>query len=195
MFGNSMDADGYQRETTAMNPVSTYGCTKLFAHNICQSYRTSYNMFIANGILFNHESPRRGVNFVTNKVVREAIKIKKGKVDKLLLGTLDAKRDWGHSKDYVNAMWQMMQLPESGDYVCATGTTHSVKELVEYVFGQLGLDWTKYVVCDKTLYRPNEIWDLKGDSKLLRSKINWAPTYTFESMLTEMIDHWEIQLK
>lgn len=191
MFGNSIDTDGYQRETTTMDPVSTYGCTKLFAHNICKSYRTSYNMFIVNGILFNHESPRRGVNFVTNKVVKEAIKIKKGRSNKLLLGTLDARRDWGHSKDYVNAMWQMMQLSNSGDYVCATGVTHSVKELVEYVFGRLDLDWTNYVGRDEKLYRPNEIWDLKGDSTLLRNVVNWKPTYTFESMLDEMIEYWD----
>jgi len=195
MFGNSMDADGYQRETTAMNPVSTYGCTKLFAHNICKSYRTSYNMFIVNGILFNHESPRRGTNFVTNKVVKEAVKIKKKLSNQLLLGTLDARRDWGHAEDYVNAIYSLMQLTTSGDYVCATGTTHSIKDLVKYVFGQLSLDWTQYIDHDEKLYRPNEIWDLKGDSTLLRNTIGWKPTYTFQSMLDEMIEHWEMQLK
>ena len=195
MFGNSVDADGYQRETTAMIPVSTYGCTKLFAYNICKSYRTSYNMFIVNGILFNHESPRRGVNFVTNKVVKEAVKIKKGLSSKLLLGTLDARRDWGHSKDYVDAIHGLMQLPVSGDYVCATGVTHSVKDLVEYVFGHLDLDYTRYIGQDQKLYRPNEIWDLKGDSTLLRNAIGWQPNYTFESMLDEMITHWEMQIK
>jgi GDPmannose 4,6-dehydratase len=190
-----MDADGYQRETTAMNPVSTYGCTKLFAHNICKSYRTSYNMFIVNGILFNHESPRRGTNFVTNKVVKEAVKIKKKLSNQLLLGTLDARRDWGHAEDYVNAIYSLMQLTTSGDYVCATGTTHSIKDLVKYVFGQLSLDWTQYIDHDEKLYRPNEIWDLKGDSTLLRNTIGWKPTYTFQSMLDEMIEHWEMQLK
>ena len=195
MFGNSMDADGYQRETTTMSPVSTYGCAKLFAYNICRSYRTSYNMFIVNGILFNHESPRRGINFVTNKVVMEAVKIKKGLSNKLLLGTLDSRRDWGHSKDYVNAMWAMMQLPVPSDYVCATSVTHSIRDLVEYVFGQLGLTWTDYVGRDEKLCRPNEIWDLKGDSTKLKNAIGWTPDYTFKSMLDEMIEHWEIQLK
>jgi GDPmannose 4,6-dehydratase len=194
MFGNSIDSDGYQRETTLMDPVSTYGCTKLFAHNICKSYRLSYNMFIINGILFNHESPRRGLNFVTNKVVKEAVKIKKGLSDTLLLGTLDARRDWGHSKDYVNAMWSMMQLSNPDDYVCATGITHSIKDLVEYVFDQLELDYIKYIRHDEKLYRPNEIWDLKGDSTKLKNKINWKPTYTFNSMLNEMIKYWEVQL-
>ena len=195
MFGNSIDTDGYQRESTPMNPVSTYGCTKLFAHTICQSYRTSYNMFIANGILFNHESPRRGINFVTNKVVREAVKIKKGKSTSLVLGTLESKRDWGHSKDYVDAMWRMMQLPQSDDYVCASGQAHSVNALVEYVFGKLDLDPQKFVVNDKSLHRPNEIWELKGDSSKLKEATGWQPSYTFESMLDEMIAYWLEDLK
>jgi GDPmannose 4,6-dehydratase len=192
MFGNSIDADGYQRETTPMIPVSTYGCTKLFSHNIGQSYRDSYGMFVTNGILFNHESPRRGINFVTNKVVREAVKIKKGISNSLALGTLDARRDWGHSKDYVDAMWQMMQMSVPSDYVCATGTTHSVRDLVEYVFGQLGLDYTQYIVINQQLLRPNEIWELKGDSSKLQQDAGWHPTYTFKSMLDEMINHWEL---
>ena len=195
MFGNSIDTDGYQRESTPMNPVSTYGCTKLFAHTICQSYRTSYNMFIANGILFNHESPRRGINFVTNKVVREAVKIKKGKSTSLVLGTLESKRDWGHSKDYVDVMWRMMQLPQSDDYVCASGQAHSVNALVEYVFGKLDLDPQKFVVNDKSLHRPNEIWELKGDSSKLKEATGWQPSYTFESMLDEMIAYWLEDLK
>ena len=135
MFGNSIDSDGYQRETTKMVPVSPYGCSKLFAHNICHNYRNSYNMFISNGILFNHESPRRGTNFVTNKVCKEAVKIKLGLIDKLYLGNLNATRDWGHAKDYVEAMWLILQQDEADDFVCATGVSHSVKDLVEYVFG------------------------------------------------------------
>jgi GDPmannose 4,6-dehydratase len=190
MFGNSMDSDGFQRESTSMNPVSTYGCTKLFAHNICQSYRKSYGMYVVNGILFNHESPRRGINFVTNKVASTAVKIKKGLTTELYLGTLDAARDWGHAKDYVMAMWSMMQMENSADYVCATGTMHSVKDLVEYVFTKLDLDWTQYIKLNQQLYRPNEIWALKGDSSNLRSLTNWRPTYTFETMLDEMIDYW-----
>jgi GDPmannose 4,6-dehydratase len=194
MFGNGIDRDGYQRETTAMDPVSPYGCAKLFAHNICKTYRASYNMFIVNGILFNHESPRRGTNFVTNKIVKEAVKIKKGLSDSLHLGTLDSCRDWGHAMDYVNVMWELMQLPEPGDYVCASGISHSVKELVEYVFNQLDLDWTQYVKTSEQLYRPNELWRLRGDTSKLKKHINWNPVYTFETMLDEMILYWNNEL-
>jgi GDPmannose 4,6-dehydratase len=121
MFGNSIDPDGFQRETTPMNPVSPYGCSKLFAYSICRNYRHSYNMFISNGILFNHESSRRGSNFVTAKVVKEAVKIKKGLSDKLVLGNLDATRDWGNAREYVSIMWEILQLDEPNDFVCATG--------------------------------------------------------------------------
>jgi GDPmannose 4,6-dehydratase len=190
MFGNSIDSDGYQRETTKMVPVSPYGCSKLFAHNICHNYRNSYNMFISNGILFNHESPRRGTNFVTNKVCKEAVKIKLGLIDKLYLGNLNATRDWGHAKDYVEAMWLILQQDEADDFVCATGVSHSVKDLVEYVFGSLGLDWEQHVVQDPKFLRYEELNDLKGDSSKLRDKTNWKPNYTFESMLDEMIKYW-----
>ena len=121
MFGNSIDDDGYQRETTPMNPVSPYGCAKVFSYNICRNYRNSYGMFISNGILFNHESPRRGTNFVTNKVVKTAVEIKLGMAEKLSLGNLNATRDWGHANDYVKAMWMILQEDESDDYVCSTG--------------------------------------------------------------------------
>ena len=121
MFGNTIDLDGFQRETTPMNPVSPYGCAKVFAYNISRNYRHSYDMFISNGILFNHESPRRGTNFVTNKVVKEAVKIKLGLSSELRLGNLSATRDWGHAKDYVKAMWMILQLDEPGDFVCSTG--------------------------------------------------------------------------
>ena len=134
MFGNNIDEDGYQRETTAMNPVSPYGCAKVYAYNISRNYRHSYNMFISNGILFNHESPRRGTNFVTNKVCKEAVKIKLGLSNELKLGNLDATRDWGHAKDYVRAMWEILQLDKPDDFVCATGVSYSVRELCDYVF-------------------------------------------------------------
>jgi GDPmannose 4,6-dehydratase len=147
-------------------------------------------MFISNGILFNHESPRRGTNFVTNKVVKEAVKIKLGLSKKLALGNLDATRDWGHAKDYVQAMWMILQLENPDDYVCATGISHSVKELCEYVFGKLELSYQDYVVMDEKFLRPEELNDLKGDPTKLKKHTGWEPTYTFETMLDEMIEYW-----
>jgi GDPmannose 4,6-dehydratase len=190
MFGNSIDYDGFQRETTHMNPVSPYGCAKVYSYNICRNYRNSYKMFISNGILFNHESPRRGTNFVTNKVVKEAVKIKLGLSNKLALGNLDATRDWGHAKDYVKAMWMILQLENSDDYVCSTGISHSVKELCDYVFTKLGINYQDYIVIDEKFLRPEELHDLKGDSTKLKNHTGWEPTYSFESMLDEMIEYW-----
>jgi GDPmannose 4,6-dehydratase len=190
MFGNSIDSDGFQRETTSMNPVSPYGCSKVFRYNICRNYRNSYNMFISNGILFNHESPRRGTNFVTNKVCKEAVKIKLGLSSELKLGNLDATRDWGHAKDYVKAMWEILQLDKPDDFVCSTGISHSVQDLCEYVFGKLELDWSKYVKQDEKFLRPEELHNLKGDPSKLVKATGWSHDYTFESMLDEMIEHW-----
>jgi len=190
MFGNSIDNDGFQRETTPMNPVSPYGCAKVFSYNICRNYRNSYGMFISNGILFNHESPRRGTNFVTNKVCKEAVKIKLGLSNELILGNLEATRDWGHAKDYVRAMWEILQLENPDDFVCATGVSHSVQELCEYVFSKLELDWKMYVKQDKKFLRPEELHNLKGDSSKLVNATGWSHEYTFESMLDEMIENW-----
>jgi len=195
MFGNSIDSDGFQRETTPMNPVSPYGCAKVFSYNICRNYRNSYGMFISNGILFNHESPRRGTNFVTNKVCKEAVRIKLGLSNELKLGNLDATRDWGHAKDYVKAMWEILQLDEPDDFVCSTGVSHSVRELVNYVFTKLGLHWSDYVKTDEKFLRPEELHNLKGDSSKLVSKTGWTHDYTFETMLDEMIEYWLITLK
>ena len=192
MFGNSFDNDGFQRETTPMNPTSPYGCAKVYAYNITRNYRHSYNLFASNGILFNHESPRRGSNFVTNKVAKEAVRIKYGLTDKLLLGNLDATRDWGHAKDYVNCMWLILQQDTPDDFVCSTGISHSVRELCEYVFGKLDLDYKDYVGMDQKYMRPEELTDLKGDSSKARLVLDWVHEYTFETMLDEMIEHWDV---
>ena len=194
MFGNCIDKDRFQRETTPMNPVSPYGCAKVFGYNITRNYRNSYGMFVSNGILFNHESPRRGTNFVTNKVVKEAVKIFYGQSTELRLGNLDATRDWGHAKDYVEAMWRILQLEEPNDFVCATGISHSVKELCEYVFSKLGLNYEDYVKLDMKFLRPEELTDLKGDPTKLMKATGWKPTYTFETMLDEMIAYWKYEL-
>ena len=192
MFGNSFDNDGFQRETTPMHPTSPYGCAKVYGYNITRNYRHSYNLFASNGILFNHESPRRGSNFVTNKVAKEAVRIKHGLTDKLLLGNLDATRDWGHAKDYVNCMWLILQQDTPDDFVCATGISHSVRELCEYVFGKLDLDYKDYVGVDQKYMRPEELTDLKGDSSKARLVLDWVHGYTFETMLDEMVEHWDV---
>jgi len=190
MFGNNIDEDGYQRETTPTNPVSPYGCAKVFSYNICRNYRNSYDMKIWNGILFNHESPRRGTNFVTNKVVKAAVRIKLGLQEKLSIGNLSATRDWGHAKDYVRAMWMMLQTDKPDDYVCATGISHSVMDLCKYVFESLDLNYLDYIKIDEKHMRPEELENLKGDSTKLRKELLWQPEYTFETMLDEMVEYW-----
>tara|TARA_R110000824_G_scaffold9209_1_gene41284 strand:- start:362 stop:1345 length:984 start_codon:yes stop_codon:yes gene_type:complete len=188
MYGNESDDDGYRRETTRFNPVSPYACGKLYAYHLCKVYRESYGMFVVNGILFNHESPRRGVEFVTNKIVDGAIKIKQGEADSLGLGNLDAGRDWGHAKDFMEGVWLMMQHDKAEDWVCATGETNTVRNVCEIVFSHLGLDYKDYVVINPKYYRPTEVNHLKGDSSKLKNELGWSPKYTFSSMMKEMVE-------
>jgi GDPmannose 4,6-dehydratase len=190
MFGLTVEEDGFQRETSVMNPVSPYGCSKVFGYNIVRHYRRAHGLHAVNGILFNHESPRRGSNFVTTKVVKAACSIKLGLQDKLELGNMDSYRDWGHSKDYVRAMHAIMNHDTPDDFVVSTMETHSVREMCEVVFGHLGLDYKDYVVQNPKFLRPEELPYLKGDSTKIRKTLGWEPSYTFKSMMEEMCDHW-----
>ncbi len=189
-FGRSIEDDGYQRETTRMEPTSPYGCAKVFGYNIVRHYRFAHKLFAVNGILFNHESPRRGANFVTNKVVKAAVKIKLGLQDKLELGNMDAYRDWGHSKDYVKAMHMIINHSEPDDFVVATGVTHSVREMCDHVFSKLDLNYKDYVVQNPKFLRAEELKYLKGDSAKIRETLGWKPEYTFETLMDEMVEHW-----
>lgn len=194
MFGNSVDDDGTQRLTTPMNPVSPYGCAKVMGYNLVRHYRHAYNLHACNGVLFNHESPRRGSNFVTNKVVKGAVSIKKGLQDKLELGNMDSYRDWGHSKDYVRAMHMILNHHIADEFIVATGQTHSVRDLCEKVFSKLDMDYRDYIVQNPKYMRPEELKYLKGDPSKARDILGWQPEYTFSSMLDEMIDRWDKEL-
>ena len=191
MFGNSIDKDGVQRIDTPMQPVSPYGCSKLLAYRLTVHYRQAYKLHLTSGILFNHESPRRGSNFVTNKVVKGAVMIKKGKLDTLEMGNLDASRDWGHSYDYVRAMYLIMQHDVPRDWVVATGETRSVRELCKYVFEKLEMDYKDYVKLNTKFLRSEELNLLKGDPEEVNRELGWKPKYNFNSMIDEMIEFWD----
>ncbi|HEY0709971.1 MAG TPA: GDP-mannose 4,6-dehydratase [Polyangia bacterium] len=184
MFGASPPP---QNEDTPLRPRSPYACAKVFAHQLCQNYREAYGLFIASGILFNHESPRRGIPFVTRKITRAAARIKHGLEKKLFLGNLDAKRDWGFAGDYVEAMWLMLQQPEPDDYVIATGESHSVREVLDVAFGTLGLDWKPHVEIDNRYFRPTEVDHLCGDASRARAKLGWKPKVTFQGLIEMMV--------
>ena len=194
MFGNSVDEDKFQRLTTPMTPVSPYGCAKVMGYNLIRHYRNAYKLHACNGILFNHESPRRGTNFVTNKVVKSAVMIWCGRQDKLELGNIDTFRDWGHSYDYVRAMKLIMDHDTPDDWIVSTGETWSVRDMCKYVFEQLDLDYKDYVVQNPKFMRPEELRYLRGDSERTRKELGWEPTYSFQGMLDEMIYKWKSEI-
>ncbi|MEA2283730.1 MAG: GDPmannose 4,6-dehydratase [Solirubrobacteraceae bacterium] len=186
MFGKVLETP--QRESTPFYPRSPYGVAKVYGHFITVNYRESYDLFACSGILFNHESPRRGLEFVTRKITWHAAAIKAGKVSELRLGNLDAKRDWGYAKDYVHAMWLMLQQDQPEDYVISTGKANSVRRCVEIAFDQAGVDWERYVVIDDAFKRPAEVDLLVGDSTKAKERLGWTPTTDFEALIRLMVD-------
>jgi len=186
MFGKVVEKP--QTERTPFYPRSPYGVAKVYGHWITVNYRESYGLFACSGILFNHESQRRGLEFVTRKVSDSVARIKLGLAKELRMGNLDAQRDWGYAPDYVRAMWMMLQQPDADDYVIATGRTHSVQQLVETAFGHIGLDWHKHVVIDPKFIRPAEVDMLIGDATKARTKLGWEPQVTFEELVATMVD-------
>ena len=187
LFGKVIETP--QNEQTPFYPRSPYGCAKAYAYHITVNYREAYGLFACNGILFNHESERRGETFVSRKITRAATRIKLGMQDKLYLGNLDARRDWGYAADYVEAMWLMMQAEKPDDYVIATGVTHSVREFLDATFGYLDLDWKQYVEIDPRYYRPAEVDLLQGDASKARRELGWEPRVSFQEMVKLMVDH------
>jgi GDPmannose 4,6-dehydratase len=187
MFGRVLESP--QTETTPFNPRSPYAIAKVFAHFLTVDYREAYGLHASNGILFNHESPRRGGTFVTRKVTQGVAAILAGKAEHLHLGNLDAKRDWGYAKEYVEAMWLMLQQDEPDDYVIATGETHTVRELCEVAFGLAGLDWDRYVRVDEHYFRPTEVDELRGNASKARAKLGWEPQMRFAELVSLMLEH------
>ena len=191
MFGS---APAPQNEDTRFHPRSPYGCAKVFSHNLCVNYREAYGMHISNGILFNHESPRRGETFVTRKITKAAVRIARGLQKELPLGNLDAKRDWGFAKEYVEAMWLMLQRDVPDDYVIATGETHTIRELLDVAFEHVGLNWRQYVRVDPRYYRPTEVDILLGDASKAERLLGWKPKTKFRELIKLMVDsEWETQ--
>ena len=187
MFGKVRETP--QRETTPFHPRSPYGISKVTGFHLARNYREAYGMFVCSGILFNHESPRRGFEFVTRKITSHAAKIRMGLAKELPLGNLDAKRDWGFAKDYVRAMWLMLQTEQPDDYVIATGKTHSVREFCEVAFGRVGLDYNDYVTVNSEFYRPAEVNLLMGDASKARQRLGWQPTCDFNELVRMMVEH------
>jgi GDPmannose 4,6-dehydratase len=186
MFGSAAPP---QSESTPFQPRSPYAAAKVYAHWMTVNYREGYNLFAANGILFNHESPRRGETFVTRKITKAVARIKIGIQDKLFLGNLDARRDWGYAGDYIEAIWRILQEPKAADYVIATGETHSVRDFLDEAFGYVDLDWKKYVEIDPRYYRPTEVDVLKGDFSKAKRELGWEPKINFKQLVRMMIDH------
>lgn len=186
IFGRTSEVP--QRETTPFRPSSPYACSKVYAHWMTVNYRESYGLFACNGILFNHESPRRGETFASRKITRGVARIRAGLQDTLYMGNLDAKRDWGYTPEYVEAMWRMMQLDEPDDFVIATGETHTVREFLERAFAHAGLDWEKYVVIDPRYFRPTEVDILQGDASKAAHVLGWRPKVRFEELVRIMVD-------
>ena len=186
MYGGTYN--GMIDETTPLRPRSPYACAKAFAHHTTQNYREGYGIFAVNGVLFNHESPRRGETFVTRKITRGIASILAGQESKLYLGNLEAKRDWGYTPEYVEAMWLMLQQEKPEDYVIATGESHSVKEFLQEAFNYVGLDWEKHVVIDPRYYRPTEVDVLIGNPAKAKAKLNWQSKTTFKELVRIMVD-------
>ncbi len=191
MFGNAPESP--QNEETKFSPRSPYGISKVTGYDLSRNYREAYGLFVCSGILFNHESPRRGFEFVTRKITSHVARIRQGLIDKLPLGNLDACRDWGFAGDYVVAMWQMLQQPQPADFVIATGESHSVREFCDVAFRCAGLDWQQHVVVDPDFYRPAEIHQLIGDASRAKRELGWSSTTSFEDLVRSMVEH-DLQL-
>jgi GDPmannose 4,6-dehydratase len=187
LFGNAKNSR--QNENTQFNPRSAYGVSKVAGYYLTKNYREAYNIYACSGILYNHESPRRNVNFVSRKITKNLSLIVKGKLKKITLGNINSKRDWGHAKDYVLAMWKMLQLKKPDDFVIGTGTLHTVKDFIKLAFNRVGLDYKKFIRIDKKLFRPNDKIILKANSKKAKSKLKWKPSINFKSLVNEMVDH------